>query len=123
MVPNRRTNSKEECMRKLLLALGMAPLMAGTAMAAQPLTDNQMDGVTAGFAAFSTADSQALGKIVASVTATVAQVSAVTNSTGEPLMATFGSTTLTLFKSISGAQSASSATNSLPTVGIGLSPN
>jgi hypothetical protein len=110
-------------MRKLLLALGMAPLMAGTAMAAQPLSDNQMDGVTAGFAAFSTADSQALGKIVASVTATVAQVSAVTNSTGAPLTATFGSTTLTLFKSISGAQSASSATNSLPTVGIGLSPN
>ena len=110
-------------MRKFLLALGVAPLMAGTAMAAQPLTDNQMDGVTAGFAAFSTADAQALGKIVASVTATVAQVSAVTNSTGEPLMATFGSTTLTLFKSISGAQSASSATNSLPTVSIGLSPN
>jgi len=111
--------------RKVLLALGVAPLMAGTAMAAQPLTDNQMDGVTAGFAAFSTADAQALGKIVASVTSTVAQVSVVTNSSGDPMTAGIqgGSVTLTLYKSISGAQSASSATNSLPTISIGLSPN
>ena len=110
-------------MRKFLLALGVAPLMAGTAMAAQPLTDNQMDGVTAGFAAFSTADAQALGKIVASVTSTVAQVAVVTNSSGDPMTAsiTGGSVTLTLYKSISGAQSASSATNSLPTISIGLS--
>jgi len=110
-------------MRKVLLALGLAPLMAGTAMAAQPLTDNQMDGVTAGFAAFSTADAQALGKIVASVTSTVAQVAVVTNSSGDPVSAGIsgGSVTLTLYKSISGAQSASSATNSLPTISIGLS--
>jgi len=40
-------------MRKILLVLGVAPFMAGTTMAAQPLTDNQMDGVTAGFEAFS----------------------------------------------------------------------
>jgi len=111
-------------MRKVLLALGLAPLMASTAMAAQPLTDNQMDGVTAGFAAFSTADAQALGKIVASVTATVAQVSVVTTSSGDPVTAgiTGGSVTLTLYKSISGAQSASSASNTLPTFSIGLSP-
>ena len=110
-------------MRKILLVLGVAPLMAGTAMAAQPLTDNQMDGVTAGFAAFSTADAQALGKIVASVTSTVAQVAVVTNSSGDPVSAGIsgGSVTLTLYKSISGAQSASSATNSLPTISIGLS--
>jgi len=111
-------------MKKLLLALGLAPLVAGTAMAAQPLTDNQMDGVTAGFASFSTADAQALGKIVASVTATVAQVAVVTTSSGHPVTATYGETTLTLFKSIAGAQSASSATNSLPTTAIGgISPN
>jgi hypothetical protein len=107
-------------MRKFLLALGVVPLMAGTALAAQPLTDSQMDGVTAGFSAFSTADAQALGKIVASLTATVAQVNVVTNN-GAPVTATFGETTLTLIKSISGAQSASSATNSLPTVSLGLS--
>jgi len=108
-------------MRKFLLALGVVPLMAGTALAAQPLTDSQMDGVTAGFSAFSTADAQALGKIVASLTATVAQVNVVTNNQGAPVTATFGETTLTLIKSISGAQSASSATNSLPTVSLGLS--
>ena len=110
-------------MRKVLLALGVAPLMATTAMAAQPLTDNQMDGVTAGFAAFSTADAQALGKIVPSITSTVAQVSVVTNTSGTPVTAGIpgGSVTLTLYKSISGAQSASSATNTLPTIAIGLS--
>jgi len=110
-------------MRKVLLALGLVPLMAGTAMAAQPLTDTQMDGVTAGFAAFSTADAQALGKIVASVTATVAQVSVVTDSSGDPRTATVpgGEASVTLYKSISGAQSASSATSSLPTFPIGLS--
>ena len=35
-------------MRKVVLALGMVSLMAGTAMAAEPLTDQTMDTVTAG---------------------------------------------------------------------------
>jgi len=35
-------------MRKALLALGAASLMAGTAMAAEPLTNQQMDKVAAG---------------------------------------------------------------------------
>ena len=35
-------------MRKVVLALGMVSLMAGTAMAAGPLTDQTMDTVTAG---------------------------------------------------------------------------
>lgn len=114
-------NGKEECMKKFLLTLAVAPLMTGTAWAAQPLSDSQMDGITAGFSAFSTADAQALGKIVATLSATVAQVNVVTTSTGAPVTATFGETTLTLIKSISGAQSASSASNSLPTVSLGLS--
>ena len=37
-------------MWRILLVLGVVPLMSGTVMAAQPLTENQMDGVTAGFA-------------------------------------------------------------------------
>jgi hypothetical protein len=53
---------REGGMRKLILMLGVAPLLAGTAMAAQPLTENQMDGVIAGFSAYSTAD--ALASIV-----------------------------------------------------------
>jgi len=108
-------------MRRFLLALPALPLLVGTAMAAQPLSDNQLDGVTAGFSAFSTADAQALGKIVATLSATVASVNVVLTSAGAPVTATFGETTLVLIKSISGAQSASSATNTLPTVSLGLS--
>lgn len=108
-------------MKRFLLGLAAAPLLAGSAFAAQPLSNNQMDKVTAGFSAFSTADAQALGKIVATLTATVASVDVVTTATGAPVTATFGETTLTLIKSISGAQSASSASNTLPTVSIGLS--
>jgi len=118
-------------MNKVLLGLAALPLLAGAASAAQPLTDPQMDVVTAGFAALSTADAQALGKIVASATATVAQVAVVTTTTGSgssavtsPVTATFGETTLTLIKALSAAQSASSASNTLPTTAItGLSPN
>ncbi|HUK06562.1 MAG TPA: hypothetical protein VLX09_01720 [Stellaceae bacterium] len=35
-------------MRKFILALGMTMLMTGTAVAAEALSDNQMDRVTAG---------------------------------------------------------------------------
>jgi len=37
-------------MRKFLLVLCLAPLMTGTAMAVQPLTENEMDAVIAGIA-------------------------------------------------------------------------
>jgi len=40
-------------MRKILLVLTAATIMAGTAVAGEPLTDHQMDGVTAGFEVFS----------------------------------------------------------------------
>jgi hypothetical protein len=108
-------------MNKFVLGLAAVPLLASAASAGQPLTDKQMDTVTAGFSAFSTADAQALGKIVATLTATVAAVDVVTTSTGVPVTATFGETTLTLIKSVSAAQSASSASNTLPTVSLGLS--
>jgi len=108
-------------MNKFVLGLAAVPLLASAASAGQPLTDKQMDTVTAGFSAFSTADAQALGKIVATLTATVAAVDVVTTSTGVPVTATFGETTLTLIKSVSAAQSASSASNTLPNVSLGLS--
>jgi hypothetical protein len=108
-------------MKKFLLGLAALPLLASTAWAGQPLSDRQMDEVTAGFSAFATADAQALGKIVATLTATVASVDVVTTSTGAPVTVTFGETTLTLIKSLSGSQSASSASNTLPTVALGLS--
>jgi hypothetical protein len=108
-------------MNKFLLGVAGASLLSGAAWAGQPLSDRQMDAVTAGFSAFSTADAQALGKIVATLSATVASVDVVTTSTGAPVTATFGETTLTLIKSISGASSASSASNTLPTISLGLS--
>jgi len=114
-------------MKKFLLGLAAIPLLVGPAFAQQPLTNSQMDAVTAGFSAFSTADAQALGKIVATLSSSVAEVNVVTttNAAGAtiPVTVSFGETTLTLIKSISGAQSASSATNTLPTIRIGLSPN
>lgn len=111
-------------MNKVLLGLAALPFMAAAASAAQPLSDNQMDGITAGFASISIADAQALGKIVASATATLSQVAVVTTGTGSsvaPLTATFGETTVTLIKSLAASQSASSASNTLPTTAIGLS--
>ena len=64
-------------------------------------------------------------QIVATLSATVSQVSVVTalNAAGNvvPVQATFGETTLTLIKSLAASQSASTATNALPTAAIGLS--
>jgi len=59
-------------MRSLLAGLTALPFVAGFALAAQPvpLNDVQMDGVTAGFTAMTQPDTQASGKIVASVTPT-----------------------------------------------------
>lgn len=105
-------------MKKILLALAILPVTVGVASAAEPLSNQQMDGITAGFSAISLADAQALGKIVASASATLAQVAVVTTPAGAPVTATFGETTLSLIKSLAAAQSASTATNTLPTIPI-----
>ena len=112
---------------KLILGLTALPfaLPSGAASAAISLDDQQMDAVTAGFTSLADADAQALGKIVATLSATVSQVAVVTttNAAGAtvPVTASYGETTLTLIKSLAGSQSASSATNSLPTASLGLS--
>ena len=108
-------------MKRLLFGLAAIPLWASAAMAAMPLTDAQMDAVPAGFDAISTAEAQAFGKIVTTESATVALVGAVTTSTGAPVQASLGETTLTLYQSVSTASSASLATNALPNLGTGLS--
>ena len=54
-------------MRRFLLALTAATIMAGTAIAREPLTDDRMDGVIAGFEAYTSPCDCAA--IVASVTA------------------------------------------------------
>ena len=100
---------------KLLIGLAAVPFMAGAASAAEPLTNSQMDGVTAGFAAISIADASALGKIVAAQTQTFSQVNVVLDANGAPVRATFGETTLSLIQSLASAASTSTATNTLPT--------
>lgn len=125
-------------MNKALLGLVAVPLLASAAFAAQPLTDRQMDAVTAGFDAFATAESQALGKIVTTTSSTVALVANVTTpvtiGTGSaartilvPVSGSLGvgtipsESTLFLIKSISASTSASTATNNIPTISSGFS--
>lgn len=88
-------------MRKLLMAAAVLPFLAGVANAGQPLSDKQMDKVTAGFTALSIADAEGLvgeSGIVLTTTASLSQV--------VPLArATMGEASSTLFKSIAAAQS------------------
>jgi hypothetical protein len=96
-------------MRKVLMALAALPFMAGVAMAGQPLTDQQMDRVTAGFSALSVADAEGLvgeSGIVLTTTASLSQVLPFAT-------ATMGETSSTLIKSLSAAQS-STVTSSFP---------
>jgi hypothetical protein len=88
-------------MKKLVIALAALPFMAGAAAAGQPLNDNQMDKVTAGFTALSIADAEGLvgeSGIVLTTTASLSQVSPIAR-------ATMGETTSTLYKSVAAATS------------------
>jgi hypothetical protein len=98
-------------MKKLLMGLAALPFATGVAMAGQPLTDQQMDRVTAGYASQAIAD--ALGKvgesgIILTTTATLSQVDQV--ATGRlTLPGGLGTSegSSTLYKSVAGAQAAS----------------
>jgi hypothetical protein len=88
-------------MNKLLMGWVALSFLGGTAVAGQPLTNQQMDRVTAGFTAVSQADAEGLaGKsgIVLTTTATLAEV--VPFAT-----ATLGEASSTLFESVSASQS------------------
>ncbi len=110
-------------MKSLVIALAALPLMAGAAGAAQPLTDGQMDGVTAGYTAGAIADAEGLGgesSIVLTSTATLAQVSffhigVCTTCGAAPETASF------VFKSISAGQSATVVSTYQPAPLPGLS--
>lgn len=105
-------------MNKLLAGVAALPFLATAAVAAQPLSDHQMDAVTAGFSAFATAGAEAEGGQIYSATATLAEVAqyatyAVPNSEGGS-----SETTLHIIKSVSAATS-TSISQSLPSnVGI-----
>jgi hypothetical protein len=98
-------------MNKLLIGLATVPLMSSVAFAGQPLSDKQMDAVTAGFTAFSTSLAEAFGGVTSAATANLAEVSALRTNTGVLVTVTFGEVTLNQIKSVSAAQSASTAAN------------
>jgi len=105
-------------MKKLILALAMLPLTAGFAAAGQPLTDKQMDKVTAGFNALAYADAQGLGgesSIVTTFTATLSKVAPFAR-------ATMLEGSSTLFVSVGAAQSSTVVTTYSPAPIPGTSP-
>jgi energy-converting hydrogenase Eha subunit H len=92
---------KEAFMKSLVVAIMALPLMGGAALAAEPLSDQQMDGVNAGFTSISIADAEGLvgeSGIVLTSTATLSQVNPIA-------IATYGETTTFLFKSLAASQS------------------
>ncbi|HLG85835.1 MAG TPA: hypothetical protein VKZ79_01410 [Alphaproteobacteria bacterium] len=90
-------------MKRILLSLALLPFVSAGAYAAQPLTNDQMDGVTAGFTSIAVADAEGLvgeSGIITTTTATLSQVNAAA-------FATAGETGSILYKSIAAAQSSS----------------
>jgi hypothetical protein len=88
-------------MKKVLMGLAALPFLAGAAAAGQPLTNQQMDRVTAGFTSVAIADAEGLvgeSGIVLTTTATLSEVAPFAH-------ATLGETSSNLIKSISAAQS------------------
>jgi hypothetical protein len=104
---------KEEWMKKMLMGLAVLPFLAGAALAGQPLTNQQMDLVTAGYTAISVADAEGLvgeSGIVVATTATLSQVLPIAT-------ATLGEGSSTLYKSLAASQS-STVTSTYTPVGI-----
>jgi hypothetical protein len=101
-------------MKRLLMGLAVLPFIAGVAGAAQPLTNQQMDRVTAGFFANSQADALGLagaGGEVLTATLSLAGIGAIAS-------ANVGEITVTAYKSVSTSGS-SSVTVTSPTLSLG----
>jgi len=99
-------------MNKLLAGLATVPLMSSVAFAGQPLSDRQMDTVTAGFSALATSEAESFGGVVFSATANLAEVAALRNNSGALVtVAVSNEVTLNIIKSVSASSSASTAQN------------
>lgn len=61
-------------MRKYLIGVATLPLLSAVAFAGQPLSDRQMDAVTAGFGAIATAGAMSQGGVIQAGTQTLAEV-------------------------------------------------
>lgn len=112
-------------MNKLLMGLASVPLMTSAAFAGQPLSEKQMDAVTAGFTAFSTSLAESFGGVTSAATTNLAEVSALRDASGGLVTVTFNEVTLNQIKSVSAAQSRSTAANlpSLqPVTGVSAAP-
>jgi hypothetical protein len=97
-------------MKRLLMGLAVLPFIAGVAGAAQPLTNQQMDRVTAGFSANSEANAFGLaipGSVVETATLSVAGVK-------EAVEANVGEITITGYTSFSKSGSSSAAVSIYP---------
>jgi len=70
-----------------------------------------MDAVTAGFTAFSTSLAESFGGVTATATANLAEVAVLRDSSGAVVSTTFSEVTLDTIKSVSAAQSESTAAN------------
>jgi hypothetical protein len=105
-------------MKRLLMGLAVLPFATGVAVAAQPLTTQQMDRVTAGFSTIDIADAEAFvnaGQVALTSAATLDEVTVFASTSG-------GEVTVTAYKTIGGSQS-SSLTSSVGTVALpGVNP-
>ncbi len=98
-------------MKKVLMGLAALPLLASAAFAAQPLTNQQLDKVTAGFTAVSVADAEGLvgeSGIVVTTTATLSEVLPIAT-------ATLGEGSSTLYKSLAASQASTVTSTYSPT--------
>lgn len=91
-------------MNRLLAGVAVLPFLSTVAFAGQPLSDRQMDAVTAGFGSIATAAAQAEGAVITATTATLAEV-AVLGSV------TVAERTINIIKSVAASSSSSTAVN------------
>ena len=101
-------------MRKLLFGLAALPLIVSVANAGERLTNQQMDGVTAGFSAISIADAEGLvgeSGVVLTTTASLSQVLPFATA-----QCASCETSSTLFKSLSASQSSTVTSTITPSV-------
>lgn len=103
---------------KVFMGLAALPFAASLAVAGQPLTDQQMDRVTAGFTAISIADAQGVvgeSGVVLATTASASQVVPIATLRAQEF-------TSTLFKSVAAAQSSTVTSTITPVPIPGFTP-
>ena len=103
-------------MKKYLYGVAALPLLSAVAFAGQPLSDNQMDVVTAGFGSIATAAAASQGAVILATTSTLAETAGYAD-------VTYSERTIYIIKSVAASFSASSAF-SLPSNNVvpGVSP-